>query len=73
MIGTLVPIGLCVIVNSVLNGYIAGTDSAVLRSGPIGECWVQSTIEEYSWMIPLVPLPSKKLRNSSNEGRHPEE
>ena len=31
------PLGLCIIANSVLNGHIAGVDSAVPRSGPIGK------------------------------------
>ncbi len=33
----LFPLGLCIIANSVLKAHIAGVDSAVPKSGPIGK------------------------------------
>ena len=37
VIWALLLLGLCIIANRVLNGHIAGVDSAVLKSGPIGK------------------------------------
>ncbi len=66
-LGTASP-GPARLANSVLSGHIAVIGLIVFKTRRIGKWWAQTTIEECSRMIPLIPLPSRKLRNSAKEG-----